>query len=92
MSINDCQTFGKMIEATEKIASIIALYAELETRLLIRVSALTNQLASSLIKLYSAVLQFLAKAHKYYAQRTAGKWVFEMLAKYLLYSTDTNFY
>lgn len=65
-----------MIEAIEKISSIIALYAELETRLLIRVSALSAQLASSLVKLYTAVLQFLAKAHKYYAQRTPGKYLY----------------
>lgn len=75
MTINDCQTFGKLFEAVEKISSIIALYTELETRMLIRVSALSAQLASSLVKLYTAVLQFLARTHSYYAQKTASKYI-----------------
>lgn len=73
MTINDCQTFGHLFEAVERICRIVALYAELETRLLIRASALSEQLASSIMKLYTAVLQFLARTYKYYTQKTASK-------------------
>lgn len=71
MSINDCETFGRLIEAVERISGIVAFYAELETRLLIRVSPLSEQLESSILKLYTAVLQFLARTYIYYTQRTA---------------------
>lgn len=78
-----------MFEAVEKISSIIAFYAEIEARLLIRVSALSAQLASSLVKLYTSVLQFLAKTHTYYSQKTASKYIRPLLNKYLnMRSTD----
>lgn len=64
-----------MFEAVEKISSIIAFYAEIEARLLIRVSALSAQLASSLVKLYTSVLQFLARTHRYYSQKTASMYI-----------------
>ncbi len=73
LTVSDCQTFGRMLESVEKASSIIAMYTEVETRLLIRVSALTRQLSASLIKLYVAVMQFLANAYDYYNRSTIRK-------------------
>ncbi|GAB1316489.1 hypothetical protein MFIFM68171_06699 [Madurella fahalii] len=70
MAINDCQTFGLMADSLETVAGIITRYTELETRVLIRTSSLTNQLSVALVKLYGAVLKFLAQAAKYYGQST----------------------
>ncbi|KAI1421122.1 ankyrin repeat and SOCS box protein 7 [Xylaria sp. FL1777] len=70
MAVNDCETFGNMLEGIEKVSNVIATYTELETRVLIRRSVLTRQLSIALVKLYRAVLEFLAKAHSYYRQRT----------------------
>lgn len=70
MGINDSQTFGKMFESVEKVSSMVTFYTKLETRLLIRTSALTRQFASSLVKLYTATLQFLARAHRYFKENT----------------------
>ncbi|KAJ4416169.1 hypothetical protein N0V82_006929 [Gnomoniopsis sp. IMI 355080] len=70
MTINDCQTFGKMLESIENVSKIITWYTELEARLLIRTSALTRLFSSSLVDLYAAALQYLAKTHHYYRQST----------------------
>ncbi|KAH8803422.1 hypothetical protein F5884DRAFT_861749 [Xylogone sp. PMI_703] len=70
MTIHDCQTFGILLESLETISSIIARYTELETRVLIRTSNLTNQLSAALVKLYDAALKFLAQACRYYGYGT----------------------
>jgi len=70
MTVNDVQTFGGMVESLEAISSIITRYTELETRVLIRTSQLTNQLSRALVKLYGAALRFLAQARRYYAKST----------------------
>jgi len=70
MAVNDCQTFGDMADGIERVSNVVATYAELETRVLLRKSALTRQLTIALIKLYKSVLQFLAQALHYYKQRT----------------------
>jgi hypothetical protein len=73
MVVNDCQTFGSMLESIEKISSVVARYTELETRVLIRTSVLTKQLSAALVKLYAAILRFLVQARRYYGQRTVSK-------------------
>ncbi|KAI0200247.1 ankyrin repeat and SOCS box protein 7 [Astrocystis sublimbata] len=70
MAVNDCETYGNMLQAVEKVTSLVTTYTELETRILLRRSVLTRQLSVALMKLYKAVLHFLAKAHKYYKQHT----------------------
>ena len=62
-----------MVESLEGISSIIVRYTELETKVLIRTSNLTNQLSASLIKLYGSTLQFLAHASRYYGQSTLSE-------------------
>lgn len=68
MVVNDCQTFGSMLESIEVISSIVTRYTELETRVLIRTSILTKQLSAALVKLYATALRFLAQARRYYSQ------------------------
>ncbi|KAJ8121057.1 hypothetical protein ONZ43_g2399 [Nemania bipapillata] len=70
MAVNDCDTFGNMLQAVEKATNIVATYTELETRVLLRRSVLTRQLSVALLKLYKDVLHFLAEAHKYYKHHT----------------------
>lgn len=73
MAVNDCQTFGTMVESIEAISSIIARYTELETKVLIRISNLTKQLSAALVKLYGSALGFLAHACRYYGQSSFSK-------------------
>ncbi|KAF3055258.1 Ankyrin repeat domain-containing protein 50 [Daldinia childiae] len=70
MSVNDCQTFGAMVESIEAISSIVARYTEVEARILLRTSNLTKQLSGALVKLYGSSLRFLAHASRYYEQKT----------------------
>jgi hypothetical protein len=71
--VNDCQTFGSMVESLEGISSIIVRYTGLETKVLIRKSNLTDQLSASLVKLYTSTLQFLAHASRYYGKSTLSE-------------------
>jgi hypothetical protein len=73
MTINDIQTFGNMLEGIEVVSSIVVRYTELETRVLIRSSVSTRQLAAALVKLYAKVLEFLADACRYYKQSSLSK-------------------
>ncbi|KAK3357803.1 ankyrin repeat and SOCS box protein 7 [Lasiosphaeria hispida] len=69
-AVNDNQTFGTMAESLERISSIVVRYTDLETRVLIRTSALTSQLSTALVRLYGSALGFLAHACRYYGQST----------------------
>ncbi|KAF3762954.1 hypothetical protein M406DRAFT_333297 [Cryphonectria parasitica EP155] len=73
VAVNDCQTFGAMIESLEGVSSIIARYTELEAKVLIRISTLTKQLSTALVELYSSALRFLAQACRYYGQSTTKR-------------------
>jgi hypothetical protein len=73
VAVNDNQTFGTMAESLERISCIVVRYTDLETRVLIRTSVLTNQLSVALIRLYSAALGFLAHACRYYGQSTLSE-------------------
>ena len=73
LSVNDCQTFGRLLESVERVSGIITMYTELEARVLLRTSILTAQLSAALVKLYTATLIFLSQAHHYYQQRTISE-------------------
>lgn len=62
-----------MLESIEKVSSIVARYTEIETRLLLRVSVLTNQLSVALVKLYTTILLYFVRAQKYYTSSTFSK-------------------
>ena len=70
--INDNKTYDAMASGLEYVSSLIARYYTVES-LYSQSSLLKEQLAEALLKLYSAVLVFLAKARRYYTQCHASK-------------------
>ena len=73
IATNDTQVYGAMIEGVELVGRIIARSAVVESIYLQEPSLVTNQLCDGLEKLYVSILQYLAKASRYYAQRAGGK-------------------
>lgn len=61
------------MESIEEVSSLVARYTELETRILLRTSVMTKQLSAALVKLYTAILNFLVQARRYYGQRTISQ-------------------
>ena len=84
IAVHDCQTFGGMIEGIEEVSSLVARYTELETRILLRTSVTTKQLSAALVKLYTAILQFLVQARRYYGQRTISQFTHSAAYHFLL--------
>ncbi|KAJ4248793.1 hypothetical protein NW762_012631 [Fusarium torreyae] len=70
VTINDCQTYGMIVENVETVSRIITLYTTVETRVLYRESQVTRQLSTELVKLYTSALRFLASASIYYGKGT----------------------
>ena len=63
-----------MVEGIEHVSNLITRYTIFES-LYLRTSATAaadDQLRQSLVKLYSAVLEYLAKAARYYNRNTAS--------------------
>ncbi|KAM3075671.1 hypothetical protein ACMFMG_007803 [Clarireedia jacksonii] len=77
IAVNDSQTFGAMCEGIESISNLISRCATIELRYLgcnvNLTSTVKNQLETSLVRLYSAVLTFLSQAKQYYSQNTAAR-------------------
>lgn len=61
-SVSSVETFGHMLEGVELVARITAIYAEVEIACLKGVSRLKTQLANTLVKMYTGVLEFLSRA------------------------------
>ena len=76
VSVSSVETFGHMLDGVELTTRIIAIYAEVERTCLRGVSKLKTHLANALVKLYAAVLTYLAKASHYFGQST-GKRIFK---------------
>ena len=70
--INENKTYDAMASGLEYVSSLIARYSTVEG-LYSQSSLLKEQLAEALLKLYNAVLVFLAKARRYYTQYRASK-------------------
>ena len=70
--MNDVQTFNATTESIEHVSSLITRYAMIEELYLRVSSAATEHLAESLVYLYTAILQYLLRARRYYARNTAG--------------------
>lgn len=62
-----------MLEGIESVSRIVVRYTELETKVLLRTSSLTKELAGALVKLYGSALKFLALASRYYGKGTLSK-------------------
>ena len=80
MGISDSQTFGSMLGGVEEIANLISRYTTIELLYLQqKPNASTeskNRLTLSLVKLYTAVLQYLCLASQYYKQHTPSKFYY----------------
>ncbi|KAL8800925.1 MAG: hypothetical protein Q9223_007165 [Gallowayella weberi] len=80
LSSNDVQIFGAMAEGLETVTSHIASCQLYEQLYLSRPSSAQTSLESLLLRLYSAILMYLAKARRYYDKSTIrrlGASVFE---------------
>lgn len=73
ITINDVERYGSMMEGIEVVAGIIARFSEVEKNDLTGRSNLKTQLENGLIKLYAAVLKYLAEARHYYNSSTGKK-------------------
>ena len=63
-----------MVEGVEHVSNLITRYAIIE-KLYLRTNATEaadDQLKQAIVKLYSAVLEYLSKAARYYNRNTAG--------------------
>ncbi|KAL8645974.1 MAG: hypothetical protein Q9210_006409 [Variospora velana] len=70
LSVNDVQTFGAVAEGLELVSSLIARCALYEQLYLSRPSTLRSDLEATLVRLYTAILLYLAKARRYYTKKT----------------------
>ena len=84
-AINDVQTNGAMLQGLEFVFNLIARYEVVERLYLQRTSSLHNRLLDAIVKLYTAVLQFLLQAHRYYTQKTVAR-----IAKSLIQLEETT--
>ena len=70
--MNDAETFGSMAEGLEHVSNLITRYAIFENLYLHVDSAVEDQLADAIVRLYTAILTYLSKASRYYSQSTGG--------------------
>ena len=72
-SVSSVETFGHMLDGVELTTRIIAIYAEVERTCIKGVSKLKTHLTNALVKLYAAVLAYLARASHYFGQSTGKR-------------------
>ncbi|KAI4250807.1 MAG: hypothetical protein LQ352_005234 [Teloschistes flavicans] len=70
LSVNEVQTFGAMAEGLEKISGYITRCHLYEHFFLAAPSAAQPELESTLLRLYTSILLYLARARQYYAKST----------------------
>ncbi|KAL9581026.1 MAG: hypothetical protein Q9212_004143 [Teloschistes hypoglaucus] len=70
LSVNEVQIFGAMTEGLEKISGYITRCHLYEQLFLAKPSAAQTELESALLRLYTSILLYLARARQYYAQST----------------------
>jgi hypothetical protein len=74
VTVNDSETFGAMAEGIQYVSNLITRYAISES-IYLRINtaaAAKDQLADSIVKLYTAILKYLAKARRYYDRSFAS--------------------
>lgn len=71
VAVSDIVQFGFVVEAAELIAHVISRYAIFEEVFLCQASKATQELQGALIRLYTAILLYLAKAGEFFQQSTA---------------------
>ncbi|KAH6620888.1 hypothetical protein B0J18DRAFT_369374, partial [Chaetomium sp. MPI-SDFR-AT-0129] len=72
---SDLQSFGAMVDGVERVSGIMPRYAILEEAYLQKhpLSAAQQQLKIALVKLYTSILRYLAKARRYFSTGTARR-------------------
>jgi len=70
--VNDAETFGSMAEGLEHVSNLITRYAIFENLYLQVDSAVDDQLADAIVRLYTAILTYLSKASRYYHLNAGG--------------------
>ena len=83
---NDFETFEAMAGGLEYVSSLVVRYAILETLYLRDASEARRYLSDAIMGLYAAVLTYLCKGRRYYAQNTTGMTVHDI---YLLKLTPS---
>ena len=78
ISINDVQTFGAMAEGLERVSRSITGCSIIEQLYLQERSVAKKVLQDSLVRLYAAILGYLASAIKYYGRSTLGQLTLSM--------------
>ncbi|KAL8691858.1 MAG: hypothetical protein Q9218_003002 [Villophora microphyllina] len=73
LSINDVQIFGAMAEGLEMVSSHITRCHLYEQLYLSQTSIVRPELERALLRLYTALLTYLARARQYYAKSTLGR-------------------
>lgn len=75
MAVNDNQTQGAIAEGLEVLSVILMRYEMVEQIYLRKASKAKDLLVNAITKLYVLILEYLAKAIKYYSQSTAKRLV-----------------
>lgn len=71
--MNEYHTNEALLEGLEYITSLIARYAMVEGLYLSQATVASEQLSDAVIRLYIAVLIYLAKAESFYSRNTGGE-------------------
>ncbi|OCK92067.1 uncharacterized protein K441DRAFT_615385, partial [Cenococcum geophilum 1.58] len=79
VSVNDVQTFGAMAEGVEFVSNLITRSAIIEALYLQGLTAAMHQLTQAIIKLYTAILQYILKARRFYDRSTARRMAFSLI-------------
>ncbi|MCJ1269051.1 hypothetical protein MMC22_008939 [Lobaria immixta] len=79
LGIDENQTFGSMLEGVEYVSNLISRYAVFELLYLQQKPAVSagvkDQLTVSLVSLYTAILQYLCQASRYYRKGTTTRFL-----------------
>lgn len=70
MAINDVSIFGTMAEGLERVSNLVVRSRIFEIVYLTEASAAKSHLEEALVRLYVAILTYLANARRYYEKRT----------------------
>ena len=71
--MNEYDTNEALLEGLEYVTSLIARYAKLEDLYLNQASLAKDQLSVAIVRLYTAVLVYLARASRFYSRNTPSE-------------------
>lgn len=72
-TVNEYDTNEALLEGLEYVTSLIARYAKVEDLYFNHISPTKGQLSMAIVRLYTAVLIYLARASKFYSRPTASE-------------------